>query len=404
MNRIEVIARASNLHQQREIARLKKDLLAGIRAFCTFELHEVETPSNEALTAVLVLSGGVEREVLKLVSQLPSPTLLIAHSGHNSLPACLEILARVRQDGGEGQILFGSPETIARKLSLELQVVSAWERLRFSRVGLIGTPSEWLVASDLERAFLKGRLGIELVQIEMKELVERIASTNPSKKDVARFTKAAQEEVEPSKEELHQAVAVYTTLHSLVKEHRLAAFTVRCFDLVSQLKNTGCYALSRFNDERIPAGCEGDLQALFSLYLAVLLSGKAAFMGNIASVDPVTGKLILAHCSCPLSLGTRYAIRSHFESGLGVGIAVAFSDGPCTLFRLGGVRLDHLFICQGEIEGSSERDDLCRTQVTISATDPVSPLLTAPLGNHHILAPGHHREALELFFERYLRR
>ena len=83
---------------------------------------------------------------------------------------------------------------------------------------------------------------------------------------------------------------------------------------------------------------------------------------------------------------------------------MTFSDGPCTLFRLGGVRLDHLFICQGEIEGSSERDDLCRTQVTISATDPVSPLLTAPLGNHHILAPGHHREALELFFERYLRR
>ncbi len=403
MDRIEVIARASSPHQQREIVRLKKHLLADIRAFCSFELHEVDFPSGEALAAVLVLSGGVEREVLKLVSQLPSPTLLIAHSGHNSLPACLEILARIRQEGGEGQILFGSPETIARKLTLELQVVSAWERLRFSRVGLIGTPSEWLVASDLERAFLKGRLGIELVQIEMKELIERIESTTSSKKDIARFAKAAQGEAEPSKEELHQAVAVYTALHSLVKEHRLAAFTVRCFDLVSRLQNTGCYALSRLNDEKIPAGCEGDLQALFSLYLAALLTGEAAFMGNIASVEPATNKIVLAHCSCPLSLGAHYAIRSHFESGLGVGIAVTFSEGPCTLFRLGGVRLDQLFIRQGAIEGALDRDDLCRTQVALSVTDPVSPLLTAPLGNHHILVPGHYREAIERFFERYLR-
>ena len=398
-----MIARASNLHEQQEITRLKRRLLTDISALCSFELHEVEFPSGETLTAVLVLTGGIEREVLKLASQLPSPTLLIAHSGFNSLPACLEILARIRQEGGDGQILFGPPETIARKLALELQVVSAWDRLRFSRVGLIGTPSEWLVASDLERAFLKGRLGIELVHVEMQELIERIKSATPSKKDIARFAKAAKGQTEPSKEELHQAVAVYAALHTLVEEHRLAAFTVRCFDLVTHLQNTGCYALSRLNDERIPAGCEGDLQALFSLYLAELLTGQAAFMGNIASVDPDTNTLILAHCSCPLSLGTHYAIRSHFESGLGVGISVAFPDGPCTLFRLGGVRLDQLFIRQGEIEGALERDDLCRTQVELSVTDSVLSLLTAPLGNHHILIPGHHREAIDRFFERYLR-
>ncbi len=403
MDKIEVITRASSLHGQREIARLKEHLLADIGAACDFDLHEVEVPSGEELVALLILTGGVEREVLKLIPQLPSPMLLIAHPGHNSLPACLEILARIRQEGGEGQILFGSPEEIAHRLALELRVISAWDEFRFSRVGLIGAPSDWLVASDLDRAFLKGRLGIELVQIEINKLMKHVRSAQPSKRDIARFTKAAQGEAKPSKEELHQAVAVYVALLALVEEHRLAAFTVRCFDLISQLRSTGCYALSRLNDERIPAGCEGDLQALFSLYIAFLLSEKAAFMGNVASVDTATNRIILAHCSCPLSLGTRYAIRSHFESGLGVGISVALSEGPCTLFRLGGDRLDQLFVRQGTIEGACERDDLCRTQATLSVTEPIDQLLTAPLGNHHILLPGYHREAIECFFERYLR-
>lgn len=403
MDKIEVVTRASSLYGQKEIARLRERLLAEIGASCNLDLKEVEFPSGEGLAAVLVLTGGVEREVLKLASQLPSPTLLIAHSGYNSLPACLEVLARIRQDGGEGQILFGSPAQIAHKLALELQIVSAWERLRFSRVGLIGAPSDWLVASDLDRAFLKGRLGIELVRIKMEELAKHVQKATVSRKEVARLAKAARGSPEPNKEELRQAVAIYSALAALVEEYRLAACTLRCFDLISQFRNTSCYALSRLNDEGIPAGCEGDLQALFSLYIAALLSGSAGFMANIASVDTATNTLVLAHCSCPLSLGIGYALRSHFESGLGVGISVVLPEGPGTLFRLGGDRLDQLFIRQGTIEGASQRDDLCRTQVTLSVTEPVDPLLSAPLGNHHILLPGHHREAIEPFFTRYLR-
>ena len=403
MEKIEVIVRASSLHDNREIARLKQRLLRDIGIAGEFDLQEVERPSGEGLAAVLVLTGGVERELLKLVPQLPSPTLLIAHPGHNSLPACLEILARIRRNGEEGQILFGSPEAIAHQLTREAQIASAWNELRFSRVGLIGAPSDWLVASDVDRAFLKGRLGIELVPIKMDELIERINSVKPAKKEIVRLTTAIGGQARPNKEVLEQAVAIYTALRGLVEKHRLAACTVRCFDLISRRQNTSCYALSRLNDEGIPAGCEGDLQALFSLYIAMLFSQKAAFMGNIASVDTATQKIVLAHCSCPLSLGTKYSLGSHFESGIGVGISVTIPAGPATLFRFGGERLDQLFIREGTIEQTSHRDDLCRTQVAVSLTEPIDELLSAPLGNHHILFSGHQRESIERFFKRYLR-
>ena len=404
MNKIEVIVRASRLHGEPEMVRLKERVLSEIGACGDFDVEEVRSPSGGGLVAILVLTGGVEREVLKLIPQTPSPTLLLAHPGQNSLPACLEILARIRQNGGEGRILFGSPQTIAEELTRELRIASAWEAFRFSRVGLIGEPSEWLVASDVDRAFLKGSLGIELIKIEIDELIERIAAVRPARKDVSRFVKGAQEVNEASKDELRGSVAIYSALRSLVDEQRLAACTVRCFDLVTRIQNTGCYALSRLNDEQIPAGCEGDLQALFSLYIGFLLTGKAAFMANISEIDTAERNLIIAHCSCPLSLSAGYAIRSHFESGLGVGIAAEVSEGPCTLFRLGGERLDHLFIRQGTIKNASHRDDLCRTQVSIAVEDAIDPLLTAPLGNHHILLPGYHQETIERFHERFMRR
>lgn len=402
MNKVGVIVRASAMHDREKVRALRDQLLGDVRAASGLAIEETSQPSSDHLTAILVLTGGVEREVLKIVAQIPSPTLLIAHPGHNSLPASLEVLARIRQDGGEGRILYGSPEAIGDGLKQELRLANAWNSFRFSRIGVIGEPSDWLVASDVDRAFLKGRMSIELVHVAIDDLLERIEKAQAPRKDVSAFMKGATAVLEATSEDVRGAVQIYYALRGLVDEHRLSACTVRCFDIVKRLKNSGCYALSRLNDEGIPAGCEGDLQSMFSLFLAYLLSGQTAFMANIADVDPPGRSIGVAHCMCPLSMAPSYTVRSHFESSLGVGISGSIPAGPCTLFRLGGERLGELFVREGTIAASSFREDLCRTQVRVQVDGPVDDLLTSPLGNHHILVAGHHRETIERFCTRYL--
>ena len=402
MAKIEILTRASALHEKSALDAMKKTLIEALRQAAPFEVEEVTKPSGDHLAAVLVLTGGVEREVLKLVAQLPPTSILIAHPGHNSLPASLEILARIRRDGGEGRILYGEPEIVVRELELEIALANAWNALRFSRVGLIGEPSEWLIASDVDPAYLKGRLAIETINIKISEFKKRIAAAEVDKKDVQEFTQNAKNVVGPKPEDIKDAIAVYKGLRSLVDEHRLAACSVRCFDLVTDLDTTGCYALARLNDEGIPTGCEGDAQTLFSLYIGSLLTNQVAFMGNVASVDTENKVLGLAHCMCPLSMAMHYTIYTHFESDLGIGISGEFPTGPCTVFRLGGERLDQLFVTQGTLENPEFRNDLCRTQLRILTEDPIDALLNAPLGNHHILIPGHHKIAIERFFARYL--
>ncbi len=402
MDRIEILTHASSMHDAKQLDALKSTLIGDLRDAADFEIDEVTKPSGDALAVILVLTGGVERDVLKTVAQLPPPSILIAHPGHNSLPASLEILARIRRDGGDGRILFGDAARIVPELQLELVLASAWNSLRFSRVGLIGEPSEWLIASDVDPAFLKGRLAVDLVTIDVQELLADIRAATVSRKELAAFTREAKEIIGPNPADIREAVTVYRGLRTLVDEHRLAACSVRCFDLVTDLHTTGCYALSRLNDEGIPAGCEGDLQSLFSLYIASLLSGHVAFMGNIASVDAESRVVGLAHCMCPLSMAMHYTVYSHFESGLGIGISGTFQEGAYTLFRLGGERLDHLFVREGELENSEFRSDLCRTQLRLHLEEPIDELLHAPLGNHHILIPGFHRKAIEQFCRRHL--
>lgn len=70
------------------------------------------TPANRAETPFyFVATGGVENDVMRhfrsrMHQGQRGPALLIAHPGHNSLPAAMEILAQVRQEGRRGASIF----------------------------------------------------------------------------------------------------------------------------------------------------------------------------------------------------------------------------------------------------------------------------------------------------------
>ena len=61
------------------------------------------------------------------------------------------------------------------------------------------------------------------------------------------------------------AAAVLVALRAVFARHDLHACTLRCFDLVTRLRTTGCYALSRLNDQGLIAGCEGDVPSTLTM-------------------------------------------------------------------------------------------------------------------------------------------
>lgn len=349
----------------------------------------LRTPGEIPL--ILALSGGIEERVLQAIGPAPGPIVILAHPHANSLPASLEILARLRQMGKPGRIVFAVPGYLDELASL-FTLVETRRWFETARIGLIGDPSDWLVASSPEDAEVRSAWGPVVNRIPSRALQQayRAVDLQEAQAEADQFAKAASGCLEPTPGTLLGAARLCAALRTLARDYRLNGATVRCFDLLGALENTGCYALARVNEEGLPAACEGDVPALLTMMLLHRLGRAPAFMANPAGINTVEGRITLAHCTVPRTLVQRYTIRSHFESGIGAAVQGEFAPGNCTVARIGGRNLRELFVADGQITGSGSDENLCRTQVHVRI-DPekARTMLEHPLGNHHVLVPGH---------------
>lgn len=365
----------------------------------------VPTPTQtpERITTFFIDTGGAEQVLLDMLKLVPvkEPVLLIAHPAYNSLPASLEVLARLQQDEIKGSILFlkgPDDKNGFQELQQSLKNNMVATKLRQTRIGLIGDPSDWLVASKPQANVLQRQWGPEVINISIDELKETMSGVDSSilEPTSRSLIQGATEVLEPQSETVTEVIRVYEALKQVIHSHSLQALSLRCFDLVLDLNTTGCFALSQLIDDGIIAGCEGDLVSTTGMLWAEAVTGETPWMANPAHLDGLTNSLTLAHCTVPRKLVTDYGLRSHFESGLGVGIQGRIPNGPITLLRIGGRSMEKLWLAEGEILGSGQDESLCRTQVDIRLSrGDVKELLESPLGNHLVLIRGYHAPALE---------
>lgn len=266
--------------------------------------------------------------------------------------------------------------------------------MRGSRLGLVGEPSEWLVASVPDRERLRDRWGIELVDVDIGGTIVRtrgVAAAEAQPVAVRFTTKGA-----PA-EETVAAAALHPALVATIEESGVDAVSVRCFDFITELSTSGCVALAELNDTGVVAGCEGDVASTVAMMLVRALLDQPSWIANPAQIDTAANSLLLAHCTVAPSMVDDLELHTHFESGLGIGLRGTFAPGPVTLLRLGGPSLERHWFAEAEIVATGASPDLCRTQVTLHVGDerPVGRLLDDPLGNHLVMVHGHHGDRLE---------
>jgi L-fucose isomerase-like protein len=376
------------------------------------EKLDPENELEEIPIFYFILTGGTEQKVLNLWNKRKEiygnePIILLAHPGNNSLPASLEILARLQQTRVKGKIIYinGTSETW-NEISKSIKHFNVYNQLKKTKIGLIGDSSDWLIASMPEFETIRNIWGPEVIKIDLEVLKNKIKEITDEEIEEAhyQFTSRSSETKEPSKKEIKNVVKVYAALKNIIKENNLSAISIRCFDLVTDLKTTGCFALAQLNDEGIIAGCEGDLVSTLGMIWANYLTDQAVWMANPAKIDEQNNSLWLAHCTVPIGMVEKYKLRSHFESGIGVGIEGQLSKGKATLFRIGGKDLKKSFISNAEILESGSEENLCRTQVNVKlhGSYKVSDILLEPLGNHLLLMRGSYTKEMIAWLEMFI--
>ncbi|MCR4402358.1 MAG: hypothetical protein NUW12_06175 [Firmicutes bacterium] len=343
------------------------------------------------ITLILALSGGIEAPVLEFLARSDEPALILAHPADNAVAAALEILAFLAAEGRKGRIVQAVADW-RHDLEEQLALFAARVAMKRARLGVVGTRDvevmdPWRLAQQVRRVW-----GPRLVYMDLEELVHEAQDADESAAlDAAEeFTKSAKRVAGADRATLLGAAKIYVGLDALVRKHRLDAVTVKCFDLLPLLKNTGCYALARLNEDGIPAACEADVLSALGMLLLRELTGEPSFMANPTVIYPREARVVLAHCTMPRTMATSYTIRSHFESGIGAAIHGDLPCGPVTVARIGGRQLAEVFAVGARLIECGSRDDMCRTQLTVefrsrAVTDTI---LTNPLGNHHLVVLG----------------
>ena len=399
--KIAIYTLTSGLHDEATVAQVTKEFLGTLGIEYDFRGGNFSDYGSHALDLIYVRTGGTEGLFQRLLPDLRQrssrPFYLLASGQSNSLAASIEILSFLRQQGITGEIIHGLTDYVSTRIHRLTQVGEAYARLRGKRLGIIGQPSDWLIASKCDKELLARRLGLHLVDVEMQYLLDEISSMPEIASDQLTAYSCDNETVRTS---LPGAFRIYLALQRIVEKYRLDGLTIRCFDLLTAVRNTGCLALARLNAEGLVAGCEGDVPAMVSMMVTRALTGMSGFQANPASINPETGEMMLAHCTIPLDMVSRYEFDTHFESGIGVGIRGYMDEGPVTVFKLAG-DLSRNFVAEGILLRCEARRDLCRTQFTIRLDNPsqTSYFLKNPIGNHHIVIPGHHQAEIEALLE-----
>ena len=379
------------------IQRLENECLAEINIIGDENVETQNFASLQTLPdAVMIATGGVENlfkrifETRLIASQMVT---LIADGRNNSLAAALEILTWLGNNGMEGRIVHGTNDEI-----ISAMIETHGRASLQGRIGLFGQPSDWLIASGVDRDFLRQHYDIETIDINLQRLIDGIKTVPKTEavKVAQAMVKRAKAIKEPTSADMEEAAKTYLAIKRICQEERLDAMTIRCFDIVKACGTTSCLALALLNDEGIVAGCEGDMQTLLSMLLAKRLCGEVAFMANPSQLTDETS--MLAHCTIPLTMCNETVIRSHFESCIGVAIQGLLPLTDYTLFKWGSSKLSSYFVTEAKAIEVPYSNHFCRTQITLNVN--LKPyLLQHSIGNHHVIIRGRHAEEIRQFMQ-----
>lgn len=401
---IYLITFSSELNKQDSLYKLHEILLSEIEKYFTLHIinySELDTIPEDGFKLIFIATGGVERSIINLFEKLPHPALLLTDGLQNSLAAALEISAWIRNKGMKFQIIHGDNQSVIKQLLANYNNHCAQLSICGKRIGVIGTPSSWLVASNVDYLLAKRRWGVEFIDISLDRVYSLFKKITHDQigEEASLFAGKALACREATPEELLTAMRLYKAIRLICIEEKLDALTLSCFKLWETFKTNGCLALSLLNDEGIVAGCEGDLQSVFTMLCIKVLTGQSCFMANPCLIMEQTNEILLAHCTIGTKITEQFIIRNHFETEKGIAIQGILPIGDVTVVKCGGECLDEFFISSGTLTENTNYINACRTQIRVKLANPVSYFLRNPLGNHHLLLLGNYEKELNYFLQ-----
>ena len=218
-----------------------------------------ENVSSSHFTLFFIESGGVEEQFRQLMIKYTPPYYIVSINENNALAASMEIASYLNNKNYKHTI-YANEDTLVNDIINLCCAYHAKNKMKGLKLGVIGEPSSWLIASKINYSLVKEKFDIDILDIDINELYRFIEKPHhieypncyPSLSNKNPFDDRL----------LFESMLVYNGLKRIINKYHLSGLTIRCFDLIKKYKISACLALGILNDEGIISSCEGDIVSL----------------------------------------------------------------------------------------------------------------------------------------------
>ena len=218
----------------------------------------------------------------------------------NSLCSVMMNGAACAKLGKDFRFVYGNPEEAGVKDSLArtVRAASARNRLRQTRLGLVGYRPPGFYGSTFNEMGLRRTLGVELEHISLGELYDAIAAVTDeeAQRDLAGLMASGYRKGQVADRALLNLSRVYLATRKCIATKKVSGLALKCWPELFDKDMLTCLANSRLNSEGIPVACEADVHGLVSQVIETYLTGEPTFFCDLVDVNEEKNTVFLWHC------------------------------------------------------------------------------------------------------------
>ncbi|MDO8055623.1 MAG: hypothetical protein Q6361_02075, partial [Candidatus Hermodarchaeota archaeon] len=125
---------------------------------------------------LFVGTGGTEDDIVRFLdkTKLQPPILLLSYDQSNSLPSAMETRTHLEQQEIPTRIIHDSLDNLVERINDWCNFAEIINRIGSSRIGIIGKPSSWLIASEVDRWEVSRNWGVEFKEYGLNSITSRM--------------------------------------------------------------------------------------------------------------------------------------------------------------------------------------------------------------------------------------
>ncbi len=289
----------------------------------------------------LIVSWSFDHYTLELQQRIGTPVAIRAIPGIRSGSMVgAQQLGSVLADLGVPYCLkYGEigDLTVAAEMANFARACGIRSRLRGARLGVVGRRTEGMTPTAVDEVEILRLFGVRLIHYGLDELLDLAAAVD-EKQAIAvweRFSRGAAQVLSATEHGL-QTAQNYLACRQIIAMQRLDALAIGSYP---KCQGTMCLPIAWLNEEGLPTGCEGDVNATLNMLILSQLSDAPVHFGEMLAVYDEENALVTSHCGCgspSLADAKGYSLMPVRLANSGVCIRYAARPGAVTFVNLVG--------------------------------------------------------------------